>query len=429
MNEEKLRKIRKRNMKFYPTYKTLSWDYLFFYTINFLFLTQVKGISAADVVLIDSFYYIFAIFCQIPATFIIEFLGKKNSIVLANILNCLYMVIIIFSRNLFNLVIAEILSAIAFAIKESAEPSLLSESIPPTSSRDRIFAKISSKGLSKYFILNAISKIISGILYEVNPYIPITLSLSTLIIVTILSLFFIEPVEKKKKTNYEPFTQIKDLREAFKYILKSERLKSLLLFSAIMMGLFSILMNYEVSLFEDLNISAKYLGLVFAFLHIISALAAKKQENFHNKFTNKSLSILGGTTAICCIFSGIFGMVSKSYSLCIIFILAFYIIRHFIKGLYFPVIEKYLGNFTNEKIDTKIYTAESFFKSISCAIFGILASFLLDRLETATCMIIIGSLFGLIIIFISSFMKTRVGLNPNEYPKEDIKYDKIKNKV
>ena len=277
MNEKNKIRIRKRNMKLYPTYKTLSWDYLFFYTINFLFLTQIKGISAADVILIDSFYYFFAIFCQIPATFIIEFLGKKNSIVIANILNCLYMVMIIFSRNLFNLVIAEILSALAFAIKDSAEPSLLNESIPPATQKDRIFAKISSRGLSKYFVLNAISKVIAGILYEVNPYIPITLSLITLILVTGLSLLFIEPVEKEKK-EYEPFMLIKDLRNSFKYVLKSERLKSLLLFSAIMMGLFSILTNYEVSMLEDLNISAKYLGIIFAALSIVSAFAAKKSK-------------------------------------------------------------------------------------------------------------------------------------------------------
>lgn len=425
MDEKKRIKIRKRNMKLYPTYKTLSWDYLFFYTINFLFFTQIKGISAADVILIDSFYYFFAIFCQIPATFIIEFLGKKNSIVIANILNCLYMVMIIFSRNLFNLVIAEILSALAFAIKESAEPSLLSESIPPATQKDRIFAKISSRGLSKYFVVNAISKAIAGVLYEVNPYIPIILSLLTLILVTGLALLFIEPIKKEEK-EYEPFMLIQDLRNSFKYVLKSERLKSLLLFSAIMMGLFSILTNYEVSMLEDLNISAKYLGIIFALLSIVTAFAAKKQENFHNKFTNKSLTILGGTTSIICVIAGAFGIITKQYPICIVLIIFLYIIRNFIKGLYFPLIEKYLGNFTNEEIDTKIYTADSFFKSISSAIFGILAAFLLDRLETAISMIIVGIIFGLIITCVSVFMKKRVGLSIDKYPKEDIKYGSIK---
>lgn len=112
-------------MRIFPTYKKFSWDFIFFYTINFLFLTQIKGINASDVVLIDSFYYLFGVATQVPATLVIEFLGRKNSIILANILNCIYMIVIIFSRNLFNLIIAEIICSLAFAIKESAEPSLL----------------------------------------------------------------------------------------------------------------------------------------------------------------------------------------------------------------------------------------------------------------------------------------------------------------
>ena len=186
--------MRKRNMKLFPTYKKLAWDYIFFYTINFLFLTQVKGINPADVVLIDSFYYLFATIAQIPATLVIEFLGRKNSMIFANILNCTYMVVIKKKKNLFNLIIAECLSSLAFAIKESAEPSLLNESIPPTRQKSKIFARINEKGMSSYYVINGISTVLAGILYEVNPYIPITLSLITIIIVTILSTLFIEPV-------------------------------------------------------------------------------------------------------------------------------------------------------------------------------------------------------------------------------------------
>ena len=62
MDEVSKVQMRKRNMKLFPAYKTLSWDYIFFYTINFLFLTQVKNINPADVVLIDSFYSFWEIF-------------------------------------------------------------------------------------------------------------------------------------------------------------------------------------------------------------------------------------------------------------------------------------------------------------------------------------------------------------------------------
>ncbi len=64
-------------MKIFPTYKALAWDYLFFYTIDFLFLTQIKGISAADIMLKSAFASFFSLIVQIPVNIIIEFLEEK----------------------------------------------------------------------------------------------------------------------------------------------------------------------------------------------------------------------------------------------------------------------------------------------------------------------------------------------------------------
>ncbi len=418
--------MRKRNMKLFPSYKTLSWDYIFFYTVNFLFLTQVKNINPADVVLIDSFYYLFTMFSQIPATFIIEFLGRKNSIILGNILSCLYMVVIIFSNNLFNLVLAEILSAISFAIKESAEPSLLNESIPASRYKSKIFAKISQKGNSGYYIINAICTIIAGFLYEANPYIPIILSLCVLLITTMMACLFIEPVAKTKKKKIQSTDQFKELKESFKFVLKAERVKSLILYSAVMAGIISILTNYEISMMEELEVSASYLGILFSVLGVIAGIASKKQEKLHNRLRNKTLSVLGFAIIGTCILAGLFGIMAVDYKIAILLVMVAYLGKYIFTAMYFPLIEKYLSNFTNEEIDTKIFTANNFLKGVSGALSGILASFLLDRMETAYCMVIIGIIFGILLLLVNRFMKTRVGLKPEEYSKEEVKYDKMK---
>ena len=55
-----------------------------------------------------------------------------------------------------------------------------------------------------------------------------------------------------------------------------------------------------------------------------------------------------------------------------------------------------------------------------------MAAFLLDRMETAYCMIIVGIVFAILMLLTSKYMKSRVGLKPQEYPKEEVKYDKLK---
>lgn len=427
MKDKEKVETRKRNMRLFPITKTLGWDYIFFYTTNFLFLTQVKHISAADVVLIDSFYALFGILMQVPAAFIIEYLGRKKSIVLGNFLNCIYMIVVMTSRNLFNLIIAELLSSLAFGIKESAEPALLNESIPQSRYKSKIFAKINEKGMANWYIINGIATILAGFFYDIHPYIPISLSLVITTFVTIISTGFKEPTQKNKKAiKVQEFNQIQELKESFKFILKSERLKSLILFSAFATGIISILSSYEISLLEDLNMEAKYLCTIFAVIGFVSGMITKKQEKFHEKHRNKSLSILLFIISISILGAGIFGIIAETYYFAVIMIICFYLLGECYKSILYPLRDRYLRSFANEEIDTKIFVASHFLGSIFSAITGLLASFLLDRMSTAYCMVIMGIIGLIITVMMGKYMKTRVGLKPSEYSKEELKYDELK---
>lgn len=419
--------MRKTNMRIFPTYKRLAWDYLFFYTIDFLFLTQIKGISAADVMLKSTFYAFFSMALQIPANIIVEFLGRKNSIILGNILSCLYMVMIMMSRNLIDLIIAEFFSAMSFTIKNIAEPSLLNESIPPSRYKSQIYSKISSKGASGYYVIGAISKIIAGALFTINGYLPIILSLLILVLVTVLSIGFIEPVKKKKKGNAVLIyrVEMRNVKEGFAFVLKSERLKALILCASLIYSLLSILSTYHVSLQEDIGLSSFVIGIIAAIGGLASAYASKMQAKFHNKFRNQSLFTICMLLSISTIIAGIFGIKAQTYIVLLVMVIASFFVYKFGMGMFYTIIDRYLRNFSNEKIDTKIFAAYNLFRNVFRMLAGLLASFLLDKMATVYCMIVIGVLFTIMYILLGKYMKTRVGLKPEEYSKEERKYDEL----
>ena len=426
--KEEKQKMRKVNMKNFPVYKVLAWDYLFFYTIDFLFLTQIKGISSSDVVLKSTFYAFFSIILQIPANIVVEFLGRKNSLILGNILNCFYMVIIMLSRNLFDLIFAELISAIAFSIKNIAEPSLLNESIPPSRYKGKIYSRISGKGAAGYYLFNAISKIIAGFLFAINGYLPVICSLIVLILAVILSLGFIEPIKKKKRTNREITgqKQLKEIKDGFTYVLKSERLKALILSASLIASILSILINYYVSLYEELKISSVAIGIIAAIAGIASSYASKIQMKFHNKFRNNSLTLISLLLSVSTIIAGICGLKAQQYVILLAIIILGNLIYNFGQGLYYTLIDKYLRNFTNEKIDTKIFATKNLFVGVFRVIAGLIASFLLDKTTTAYSMIIIGTIFTIVFIVTQKYMENRVGLNPDKYSNEETKYDELR---
>ena len=428
MNEkEKEAKLfmRKRNMKIFPTYKMLAWDYLFFYAIDFLFLTQVKGISTSDIVLKTSFYALFNILLQIPASIIVEFLGRKNSIVLANILNCMYIVMLMMSNALVDLIISDFVAAMAFSIKNTAEPSLLNSSIPPSKYKSKIFSKITRRGMTGFYVLSSISKIIAGCLFNINYYLPLICSLVVLILVAFMSLFLVEPVRKSGKSDIGYKKSIREIKEGFSYVVKVDRLKALILCSAMISALLGILQNCSTSLYREIGLTAVAIGIISACGSMISSIASRRQEVFHKKFRNKSLMTISTTLASACIISGLCGVNANNNTFLIIVTVGAMWLYNFSHGMYYTIIDKYLRNFTNKNIDTKIFAANNLACNSLRFVFGMLASFLLGKMSTAYCLITLGIAFFIMYILIGKYMKTRVGKKPSEYSKEELKYDEL----
>lgn len=421
--------MRKTNMKLFPTYKKLAWDYLFYYSIDFLFLTEIKNISAANVVLANSIKYLFGIFIQIPANIIVEFLGRKNSIILGNILNCFYLVMFMMTGNLFDLILAKFVSSLAVSIKEIAEPGLLNASIPPSKYKSNIFAKINAKGASGFYILSAISKIIGGILFEINGYIPMVCCFILLIIVSIMSMLYIEPIKKqnsKSNTGSTIKKQIKDVEDGFKFILKSERLKALILSASLIASFLSILASYRTSLLQDIGTPAYIISFAAAAFSAASALGAKKQKEFNHKFKNKSIIIIALMASCSIIIAGLLGLKAQQFPIFTGFIILLFLIGKLAHGIFYTIMDRYFRNFTNKDIDTKIFAVKNLFVNIVSAITGIMASFLLNKMSTAYCMIIVGIIFTIMYILMEKYMKVRVGLKPEEYSKQERKYDEWK---
>lgn len=428
--KEEKQKMRKRNMKLFPIYKMLSWDLLFFYTINFLFLTQVKNISAAEVVLTDSFYALFVMILQIPINIIIAFLGKKKSLVLGNFSLVVYITIVIFSRNIYDLILANFISALGFGIKETVQVALLKESIPPSRYKNQIFSKLNSKGATGYYVLNMISQIVAGYLFTINGYVPMICTLVILIIATLISTQFIEP-NKKAKVNLKEtmdMEEIKDIKSGFKFVLKSERLKALILSATFISTLLTILDNYEVNFLENIKLSSIIIGCAGAMNSLISAIASKRENKFNNIFKNKSLTVLSLGLSISAIIAGICGVLKiKENIIGILIILSSYImILGFVYGMYYTIIDRYLMNFANKEIDTKIMAVYNLIRNAFRVVFGFLASFILGIASSANALIIVGTIFTIIFIGINKYMKTRLGLKPEEYSKDERKYDEFK---
>lgn len=421
MNEQM---IRKNNMRVFPIYKMFGWDLLFYYAIIFLFLTQVKGFSASEVLLADSFYGIFRVVFQIFCVKFVDSFGKQKSLLVGNLFVTISILGIILSNGLLFLTVLFLIQAIGYNLKGLCEPTLLSDSIPKSSLSSKIYAKIDGKGSSFYFIFNAISCVTTSFLYVLNPYVPMTMCFVFCLISTIITLAFNEPITNSNFTEKENPTGLisyyKDILITFKQIVKSNRLKCLLMFSLLFWGILSVFGTLRSSILVDIGMPEQYFGIILAAMQIISSISASKQNWFHKKLRNRLLSWFSLSIVSSFILTGLLVICNISFTVSVISCLIPIILVGIVKGPYFTLMQKYLNSFSNPNVNTKIYAVTSLFENMGRIIVSLFASFLLEITTTSYAFIIIGCIFFIIFIFLLDYMKTKVGLKPEEYSKEDL---------
>lgn len=414
------------NMKIFPIYKGLSWDALFYYAIEFLFLTSIKGLTAAQVLFVDAFYPIFKFILEIPSNIIVNKLGKRRSLILGNIFVVGDILFLILANNIYMVIFAWFLSAFGYALKGLTESNLLYDSIPKSDKRGEKFSKIDGRASSFYYYLDAISAISTGFLFVINGYLPMILCLIICIISLLLSFNF-KDVDNSQED--EPAPSVKDilldLKQATKFIVKSNRLRSLIIFDSFFCAFLAMYSTLRSSILTDIHLPEQYFGLVYAGLQLISGIASSHQDKFHNKYKNRTLSVFATRSTISFIIIGLCTMTNLNFGLALMIILLMFALQYAIKGPYYTLAKRYLSNFTTSSMRTKISLVGELLYSIIRAVLCLICSALLEVTTTSYVYVILGCVFTVFFIFLLDYMKGTVGLKPEEYKKEEIEFEEI----
>lgn len=414
------------NMKIFPIYKGLSWDTLFYYAIEFLFLTQIKGLSAAQVLFTDAFYPLFKFVLEIPSSIIVNKLGKRRSLILGNLFVAGYILCLILATNMYMVIFAWFLSAFGYALKGLTESNLLYDSIPKSDKRGEQFSKIDGRASSFYYYFDAISAISTGFLFVINGYLPMILSFIICIIALLLSFNF---KDVDSSSEEEPAPSVKnillDLKQASKFIFKSNRLRSLIIFDAFFCAFLSMYSTLRSSILTDINLPEQYFGIVYAILQLVSGIASANQNKFHNRYRNRTLSVFATRSTISFIIIGIAPLIGLNFGLTLEIILLMMVLQYAIKGPYRTLSLRYLNNFTTSNMRTKISLVNEILYSILKMILCFICSALLEVTTTSYVYIILGCVFTVFFIFLLDYMKGTVGLKPEEYKKEEIEFSEV----
>ena len=161
--------------------------------------------------------------------------------------------------------------------------------------------------------------------------------------------------------------------------------------------------------------------MIFAILTLIGGISLSLKKPIEKKFKNRTLTFISLMYIGACI---IIGVVSSLYvgSSIIPVILIMYAIQRVTTSIWYILESKYLKNFTNENMRNKITFTYEFIGGIAASTFSILGGLLLNVINVQNAFLIVGLLALAAMIVTLDYMRTRFGLKPEEYKKEDIEF-------
>lgn len=275
-------------IKVYPFLKGFTDDLLFFIAIDTLFLTVVKGLSAQEIVLLTTISSFFSIICRLLLIKVIRKIGNTYSVRLGMSLLLLSTIFITFGTNYFLIMLGKIIYEISWVFKDM-ENVMLKNNLTVIG-KENEYAKIANKGMIVYAFLTFIVSLSSGIIFNINPYLPMIICILICIFANIIY-FFMKDVSNNNITNCNVTKN--------KKIKLSKIIIIILISYAIFFGVVTagqqnskLLIQYELSYLYNTTKVSLYLGVIVAFSRIARLLSTIIFGKVYSKLKDKSMIVL-----------------------------------------------------------------------------------------------------------------------------------------
>ena len=287
-----------KNIKLFRVYSLLTGKF-FVGTTLVIFLT-FKGFSFTEIMLISTITGICSMIFEIPSGMLADKIGCKKCINYGLLITIIANIVIILADNFLYIVLYSVLTALGSSTISGADYALLYESLKQAGCSELFkdtIRKINS--IKMYFV--AVVTIFSGVLYELNEYLPFVCTTVIYILAFFVSMMFIDV--KKTVNEKEKFGDY--FKQSITAIKDNKRLRWLFMAGAFFCVLF---LNQNILLqqyMNDIGLNVALFGIVFFIYNLITAFVSKRSGKIESVFGKYTKSIFTLLIVACFLVAGV----------------------------------------------------------------------------------------------------------------------------
>ncbi len=327
-NEERGNFYMNRNVKLSPALIALTWDVFFYWTISTLFLTQVKGLTNSQVIMLDSILMLSGCLFCVPAAKIFQNVSAVTTVRIGLLGYISYLLIVAFGKGYAMMILAQPFLAFGYAAMAVKINTILLGSLRNVK-RDKDYQRVYGKGMSLYYIIECVGAMTITYVYSWNPTAALMCSVIVASIAMALTFFFKEPskyMESNVLINGKVETPKPEKKpDSFFKLLKSAFFVSLLVYMMLCRGILSITGSsfkvYLNFLVKENVIPMWTYGFIYAGTRLTAALLSKYQFKFNIKYGVRTLLMIVGAIILSFVVSGVTYLISPTSIIAVIIII------------------------------------------------------------------------------------------------------------
>lgn len=387
--------------KIYPIFSGFSGDLLFGVAINTIFLTTVKGFSAAQISSLTTIGNLVTILLYPIAFKIIKKIGNIKSIKLGTILLLCSSLLLTFSNKYFIILFGHILYDAAFLFK-NMDNVILRKNLK-YENREKEYIKMQNKSSFIYSFLTMLIAFIAGILFNINNYLPMILCIAFCVLNIFLSNFLYE--YKSDTCNEEKEKNIKDKLPITSMIFLILLLYAIL-YATIDLGQVNskLFIQYKLSSFLDVSKVSIILSLIIAISRIVRVVSDYFFTK-HCKGENKKILYKIGYALIIAFIFIIFGSLSNFKVIGIALMALGFFVFLGVRDLFANYMKTLLLNSCNEEYHEQAITYLTLSRKVGKFLISTLITLLLLRIDMLYIMILLLIISFLNILIIKKIYK------------------------
>lgn len=402
----------KQSIHISPLFSAFSADLIFFVPIDTLYLTLVKRLSASEIALLTTFSLIFCIIFQKGILYISKKIGNVNSSRLGAFLLFIASIILTFGTSFVSMVVYRTIFELALMFLNMAS-ILLKNNLNSIDQADDYY-KIRNESKILYAVVTMITALSSGFLFNLDPYLPMYLSIMICFFNFVISFLFYEDKTLIIKENIEEENSKKEFN--FGSTIFLVLISNAIFFSLVKLGQSNgkLFIQYDFQNYLSTEMVTYYLTIIVFLSRIARVLGNIIFGKLYLKFKEKICLILSSIFCISFILLIVGYFIKDNFTLKMIIMSIGFFLTLASRDTFHVYIENTALDITDEELHQKVMMDIEVYRKISTLILSMLISMILfdyDMLAVIILMLIIAIIELIINVLLSKRFK--------------IKYDKL----